>query len=387
MPRPCTRPRACPGTLGVPTRRARRASRQGRATDSTRFADGTPDAARRQRAHLPRLLRPPAALDREGRARQRRVRVHLDPPARLPGREAGLRRGRLRPPRARRSGTRSSAEYKATRKPMPDDLRVAVPEGPGGRRGPPDPRPRARRLRGGRRHRDPHAPGGGTRDRLHRRDGRPRHAPDRERPGPPHDHSAGGPEHGLLRPRHDPRAVRAGARADGRLQGAQGRLDRQHPRHPRGGGEDRGEAHRRLRRPRHALLAARRGEAGEAARSRSRHIASRSTRAATSRRSSATSRSSSTTRPRGLATTTARPSSVSSASSSSARSSTGSRGSRASPSRMPSRPHVRRGPAGWRRHRSARHPRAGAAAGRRRHGRRSPRPPGAASSSPSTSTW
>ena len=44
-------------------------------------------------------------------------------------------------------------------------------------------------------------------------------------------------------------------RPDGRLQGAEGRPDRQHPGRPGSRREDRGEADPRLRRPRHALLA------------------------------------------------------------------------------------------------------------------------------------
>ena len=49
-------------------------------------------------------------------------------------------------------------------------------------------------------------------------------------------------EHDHVRPREDPRAVRPRARPDDRLQGAQGRHDRQHPGRPRGRREDRRQA-------------------------------------------------------------------------------------------------------------------------------------------------
>ena len=55
-------------------------------------------------------------------------------------------------------------------------------------------------------------------------------------------------EHGHLRRRPDRRAVRPAARPDDRLQGAQGRPDRQHPGRARGRGEDRRQAHPRVRR-------------------------------------------------------------------------------------------------------------------------------------------
>ena len=71
-------------------------------------------------------------------------------------------------------------------------------------------------------------------------------------------------EHGHVRRRADRRAVRAAARPDDRLQGAQGRPDRQHPGRARGRREDGGQAHPRLRRPRRAVRAARRGHAREA---------------------------------------------------------------------------------------------------------------------------
>ena len=73
-------------------------------------------------------------------------------------------------------------------------------------------------------------------------------------------------EHDHVRRRADRRAVRPAARPDDRLQGAQGRPDRQHPGRARRRREDRGEAHPRVRRPRDAVRAPRRGEAREAAR-------------------------------------------------------------------------------------------------------------------------
>ena len=109
------------------------------------------------------------------------------------------------------------------------------------------------------------------------------------------------------------------ARPDDRLQGAQGRPDRQHPGRARGRREDRGQAHPRVRDARGAVRADRRGQAGQAARQARRAPRIRCSWARTSRRSSATCRSSSTSRRRGSATTTARPSSGCSASTSSAR--------------------------------------------------------------------
>ena len=97
-------------------------------------ADGTPPAARRQRAHLPRVLRPhrPAPDHLEGRARHRRLRLHEHRAARDPGREARPRRGRLRPPKPTFRHDRY-AEYKAH--PDADAGRHAGPdpEGPRGR--------------------------------------------------------------------------------------------------------------------------------------------------------------------------------------------------------------------------------------------------------------
>ena len=73
-------------------------------------------------------------------------------------------------------------------------------------------------------------------------------------------------EHGHLRRREDRRALRAPAGPDGRLQGAQGRPDRQHPGRARRRREDRGQADPRVRRPRLAARAARRGDARQARR-------------------------------------------------------------------------------------------------------------------------
>ena len=61
------------------------------------------------------------------------------------------------------------------------------------------------------------------------------------------DHAHGRPADGHLRPGADPRAVRPDARPDDRLQGAQGRHDRQHPGHPGRRRQDRRQAARGLR--------------------------------------------------------------------------------------------------------------------------------------------
>ena len=92
---------------------------------------------------------------------------------------------------------------------------------------------------------------------------------------------------------------------DDRLQGAQGRPDRQHPGRARRRREDRGEAHPRVRRPRLGLRPPRRGHAGEAPREAPRAPSTRSSWAGTCRRSCATCRSRSTSRRPGSATTTA----------------------------------------------------------------------------------
>ena len=117
-----------------------------------------------------------------------------------------------------------------------------VPEGPRGRQGAPHPGLRAGRLRGRRRHRHAHRGGRGARPRHDDRDRRPRHAPARDRPDAADDDAVGRPEHDHLRPGPDRRAVRPAARPDDRLQGAQGRLDRQHPGRARRRREDRGQA-------------------------------------------------------------------------------------------------------------------------------------------------
>ena len=276
------------------------------------------------------------------------------------------------------------AEYKATRVKMPDDLRDQFPkvrEVVKALRIPVYEMPGfeaddvigtiTQQLDSTRRPRD---------DDRHRR---PRHAPARHAARPPDDDPLRGREHGHLRRRQDRRAVRPPARPDDRLQGAQGRPDRQHPGRARCGREDGGQAHPRVRRPR---LAARPPRRGDARRSSATSCASTSTRsswAASCRRSCATCRSRSTSRPPGSATTTATPSSGCSASTSSGRSierlppmagETAEQRTERPPIGGPERLRARRpaSPAGRR---------AGARAGRRRQ-----RPQRASSSSASTST-
>ena len=177
----------------------------------------------------------------------------------------GLRRGRLRPPgpdlpaRAVRR-VQGDPPADAGRPPRP------VPEGPRGGQGAAHPRLRAGRLRGGRRDRHDHRRRRAARPRHDDRDRRPRHAPARHRPHPADDDAVRGREHDPLRPREDRRAVRPRARPDDRLQGAQGRPDRQHPGRARGRREDRGQAHPRVRDARGAVRADRRGQARQAAR-------------------------------------------------------------------------------------------------------------------------
>ncbi len=232
---------------------------------------GTPDAARRQRAHLSRLLRAHqrAALDLEGRAGERGVRVLEHRPARLPGRAAGLRRDRLRPsgpdlPSRVVRGLQGDQATDAGRPARP------VPEGARGGRGAPPAGLRDGGLRSGRRHRHPHARGRGARPRDHDRHRRPGHAPARHGPNAAHDDPHGRRRDGDLRPGADRGAVRPRCRPDDRLQGAQGQFDRQHPRRAGRGGQDRGEAHQPVRQPRHDVCPPGRGHAGEAPREASR---------------------------------------------------------------------------------------------------------------------
>ena len=211
------------------------------------------------------------------------------------------------------------AEYKATRQRMPDDLRDQFPKVREVVKALRLPGLRAGRLRGGRRDRDHHRRRGAARPRHHDRDRRPRHAPAGHGPHAPDDDALRRREHDPLRPRADPRAVRPRARPDDRLQGAQGRPDRQHPRRPRRRREDRGEAHPRVRDARRALRAHRRGQARQAPRE-----AHRAPRAGLHGQGplddrARPARSSSTSRRPGSATTTARRSSGCSASTSSAR--------------------------------------------------------------------
>ena len=362
-------------------------------------AHRTPDAARRLRARLPRLLRPAAPDDVQGRARQRRVRLREHRPAR--------HRRTSSPTTSRSPSTcpgptfrhEQYADYKATR--VTDAGRPArpVPEGPRGGQGAAHPGLRAAGLRGRRRHRHDHPPA--RRQRRARdddRDRRSRHAPAGHAAGPADDDPLGRREHGHVRRRQDRRAVRPAPGPDDRLQGAQGRPDRQHPGRARGRREDRREADPRVRRPRLAATrASTRSRPSQAARQAARAPSTRSGWAASCRRSCATCRSSSTWRRRASATTTATRSSGCSASTSSARSSSGCR--RWPARRRSSAPSAcasvaderlraggaRRRPAGWlgtgaRRNRGRRRGRApapprlrrrvGPAAGRRELGRR-----------------
>ena len=98
-------------------------------------AHRTPDAARRLRARLPRLLRAPAADDVEGRARQRRLRLL---------RASSCAASRTSSPTTSRSPStcpgptfrhEQYAEYKATRDADAGRPARPVPEGPRGRQG------------------------------------------------------------------------------------------------------------------------------------------------------------------------------------------------------------------------------------------------------------
>ena len=150
------------------------------------------------------------------------------------------------------------ADYKATR--VRDARRPArpVPEGPRGRQGAAHTGLRDAGLRGRRRDRHHHQPARRpSRPRDDDRHRRPRHAPARHAARPPDDHALGRREHRHLRRRQDRRTVRSPTGPDDRLQGAQGRPDRQHPGRARGRREDGGEADPRVRRPRLGVRAAR----------------------------------------------------------------------------------------------------------------------------------
>ncbi len=234
--------------------------------------DGTPDAARRLRARLPRLLRIAAADDVPWRARQRRLRLREHRAARPPGPPARLP-GRLLRPAGPHVPARAVRRVQGD--PHEDAGRPArpVPQGPRSGQGVAHPRLRDARVRGGRRHRHDHEEARAEREpRDDDRHGRSRHAPARYAAHPPHDHAVRRREHGHLRRRQDRRTVRPSARPDDRLQGAQGRPDRQHPGRPRRGREDRGEAHPRVRQPGRDVRPHRRGHAGEAARQAARAL-------------------------------------------------------------------------------------------------------------------
>ena len=228
-------------------------------------AHRTPDAARRQRAHLSRIFRVAAPDDLEGRARQRGLRLLQHRPARHRRHPPGLRRGRLRPPG-------SDLPPRAVRRVQGDPPAHAgrparpVPQGPRGGQGVAHPRLRAGGLRGRRRHRHDHGRRRTARPGDHDRDRRSRHAPARHGSHPAHDDAIRRREHDPVRPGPDRRAVRSRPRPDDRLQGAQGRPDRQHPGRARGRREDGSQAHPRVRDARGAVRPHRRGQARQAAR-------------------------------------------------------------------------------------------------------------------------
>ena len=178
-----TSARSTPATGAACSRVHLQASSPDRAPRTQRPADGTPDAARRQRAHLPRILRPPAPHDVEGRARQRGLRLLQHRAAGHRRHQAGLRRGRVRPPG---SDVPPRAVRRVQGHPPADAGRPArpVPEGPRGRRRAADPGLRTGRLRGGRRHRHDHRGRRTTRPRHDDRDRRPGHAPAGHGPAP-----------------------------------------------------------------------------------------------------------------------------------------------------------------------------------------------------------
>ena len=191
---------------------------------------------------------------------EHRAARHPGHPARL--RSRGLRSARTDlPPRAIRR-LQGDAHPDAGRPARP------VPEGARGRQGASRlPVYELRRLRGGRRHRDPHGRSPrrsgldttivtGDLDMLQLVSDRVRLMTTRS-----------GVENTIMYdPREDRRALRPAAGPDDRLQGPQGRCHRQHPGRTRGRREDGGEADSRIRRPRRGVRPARRGQARQAAR-------------------------------------------------------------------------------------------------------------------------
>ena len=204
-------------------------------------AGGTAHAAGRAQPHLPRVLRAPrdAPHDQQGPARQRRLRLLEHRPARL--------RRTCSPTTCmccfdvgRSFRADRFADYKATRRPTPDDLRDQFPIVRETLARLPHPDLRAGGLRGRRPHRLADAPGGaaqglesiivsGDLDMLQLVTERTKLMTTR----------MGVAVDGHLRPGAHRRALRPGARPDDRLQGAQGRHDRQHPGHPRRRRQDR----------------------------------------------------------------------------------------------------------------------------------------------------
>ena len=137
--------------------------------------------------------------------------------------------------------------YKGTRRPHAGRPARPVPHRARDARRVPHPDLRPGRLRGGRPHRHAQPPGAGAGHRFGHRVGRPGHAPARVGAHDADVHAHGRGRHDHVRPGPDPRAIRPPAAPDDRLQGAQGRHDRQHPGAAGRRRQDRRQAARGLR--------------------------------------------------------------------------------------------------------------------------------------------
>ena len=202
-----------------------------------------PHAHRRAEPGVPRLLRA-AAADHVGRhAGQRRVRLPPDRAARHAGREAGLRDASASTSAGRSSAstptpsTRPAARACRTtcarssrscaRSPQMMSIPIRELEGY-----------EADDVIGTPRRSTASGAGVDTYDRVRR----PRRAAAGRRPRPAADHADGRGGHGHLRRGQGHGALRPAPGPDARLQGAQGRHLRQHPRRAGRGGEDRDPA-------------------------------------------------------------------------------------------------------------------------------------------------
>ena len=201
---------------------------------------------RRQQPRLSRLLRAArGARDDGGLPDERAARLHEHALQAAPGLPAQGRRGGLGHPAGRAPRDARDVQVGAEADAGPPER--AVPVLPPDRRGVRLPQPRVRGLGGRRRDRDARDARGRSGDQDDDRLDRPRRVPARHRQRHADDDAARrlGRERVHARARRG--AVRDPARSDPRLHRAQGRHERQHPRHPGHRRQDRRAAHPKVR--------------------------------------------------------------------------------------------------------------------------------------------